>query len=120
MNASGEIVGHLSRIDIDGSNYGYTWKTSSFYAAAGELTVRELSELFPAGAGWRDVYALSINDDGQILGWGKNPEDEYAKFILTPNAVPEPGTWAVFGLLGAAAGWRTRRRGGRRLVTPSR
>jgi hypothetical protein len=40
-------------------------------------------------------------------------------FLLTPNAVPEPGTWAVFGLIAAAAGWRTRR-GSRRLSPSSR
>lgn len=119
MNASGEIVGFLSRTDLDDGSLRYLWESSSFYAAAGELTVHELSELFPPGSGWSSVAALSINDNGQILGWGTNPEGEYAKFILTPNAVPEPGTWTVFGLMAAAAGWRARR-GGRWLVTPSR
>ncbi|WP_337175567.1 PEP-CTERM sorting domain-containing protein [Paludisphaera sp.] len=118
LNASGEMVGRLARVVEEGPS-GVKWDRDYFYAAVGETTVHKLIDLFPPGSGWSSVAALSINDNGQILGWGKNPEGESSMFLLTPNAVPEPGTWAVFGLMAAAAGWRARR-GGRRLVTPSR
>ncbi|MDG3003826.1 PEP-CTERM sorting domain-containing protein [Paludisphaera mucosa] len=109
VNASGEVIGELGRIGADGHTT-MRWDPRYFYAAAGETTIHELAELLPPGSGWRHLSLQSINDNGQILGWGVNPEGESSRFILTPNAVPEPGTWAIFGLASAAVGWRTRRR----------
>lgn len=109
INAAGEVIGRLGRVDENGTVTTY-WDPKFFYAAAGETTVHELSELLPPELGWRNMNLMSINDNGQILGSGVKPDGEWSKFILTPNAVPEPGTWAVFGLAAAAAGWRMRKR----------
>lgn len=51
-----------------------------------------------AGSGWRLTEARAINDAGQIVGSGLNPDGSARGFILTP--IPEPGHWAMllFGL----------------------
>lgn len=115
VNASGEVIGHLGRFN-DGQTVT-NWDSGYFYAAAGETTVHEFAELIPPGLAWQAMLPVSINDKGQILGWGINPEGESSTFLLTPNAVPEPGTWAVFGLMAAAAGWRARRAAQRSVST---
>lgn len=111
VNASGEVIGRLGRL-LENSQVSTWTDPTGFYAAAGDSTVHELIDLFPPGSGWSSVSALSINDSGQILGWGMNPDGEFAKFLLTPTTVPEPGTWAVFGLVAAALGLHARRRSG--------
>ncbi len=69
-------------------------------------------DLLPPDSGWRPTDVYSINDLGQILGRGVNPDGEYTYYLMTPEdmQVPEPGTWAVFGLAAAALAWRNRRR----------
>jgi probable HAF family extracellular repeat protein len=55
--------------------------------------------------------AMSVNDAGQITGWGVNAAGNRVAFLLSPvSAVPEPGIWAFWslGLMGLAA-FRLRR-----------
>jgi probable HAF family extracellular repeat protein len=49
--------------------------------------IKNLNDLIPAGSGWNLVYATSINDKGQIVGWGFHNGEE-RNFVLT--APPEP------------------------------
>jgi hypothetical protein len=104
MNAQGDVVGSAEWGGVAGER--------PFYAAADSLRIlRDLNDLIPPDSGWRLTDVYSINDRGQMLGTGYNPEGQQTTFLLTPAAVPEPGAWAVFGLAAAAFAWRKRRAG---------
>ena len=47
----------------------------------GELI--DLNESIPAECGWHLLHASDINDAGQIVGWGVNPDGETHGFLLT-------------------------------------
>lgn len=66
-------------------------------------------------SGWRLYAATQVNDAGQIIGMGINPNNFYQGFVLSP--VPEPGT-AGFMLLGWVAVFGSTRQG-RRQQRPS-
>ncbi|AMV38586.1 PEP-CTERM sorting domain-containing protein [Planctomyces sp. SH-PL62] len=114
INAAGEIIGQISRVN----DYSRREDGGYFYAAAGETTIHRLAELLPPGLNWKNLSLLDINDKGQILGMGNNPDGVSSNFLLTPNSVPEPGAWAVFALA-AAAGWGMKRRNRDRERRPS-
>ncbi|MDR3621368.1 MAG: PEP-CTERM sorting domain-containing protein [Paludisphaera borealis] len=104
MNAKGDVVGAGEWGGVDGGR--------PFYNAAGTSSIYDLNDLIPANSGWKLNDAYSINDRGQILGQGIDPEGQHSDFLLTPvEQVPEPATWAVFGLAAAAFAWRKRRAG---------
>lgn len=61
-----------------------------------------LNDLIPAGCGWTVVDAVDVNNAGQIVGYGINPDGASHAFLLTP--IPEPSVLALaapalFGLL---------------------
>ena len=66
------------------------------------------------GDGWNFTHAYDINDGGindggQIVGFGSNPNGVHHALLLTP--IPEPGTLARLGMAVAdllACGWRRR------------
>jgi len=112
INARGEVIGQFVP---HGPRDSGIYADRSFYASPGSSTIYDLAELLPPDSGWGGRFghlkAYSINDLGQILGEGRNPEGKYTTFLMTPaEQVPEPGTWAVFGLAAAAFAWRNRRR----------
>ncbi|MCC7203700.1 MAG: PEP-CTERM sorting domain-containing protein, partial [Phycisphaeraceae bacterium] len=74
----------------------------------------DLNTLLVSNPGWLLLGAQDINENGQIVGWGINPQGERHAFLLTP--VPEPGTMGLL-LIGAAA---CLRRGRRRIGGPLR
>ena len=61
----------------------------------------DLNDLIPAGSGWQLRYAWDVNSNGQIVGFGLNPDGESHGFLLTPVAVPAPGA-IVLGMIGVA------------------
>jgi hypothetical protein len=61
-------------------------------------TFYELQELLSPESGWSNLVALSINDSGQIVGQG-NYRGEDRAFLMSPTTVPEPASWAIFGLI---------------------
>lgn len=61
-----------------------------------------------AGTGWVLTQATAINDLGQIVGRGINPQGEQRAFLLTP--VPEPEHWAMLLAGFGITGWAARRR----------
>ena len=44
----------------------------------------DLNSAIPADSGWTLMFSESINDRGQIAGWGVNPSGEVHGFVLTP------------------------------------
>jgi probable HAF family extracellular repeat protein len=73
----------------------------------------DLTSLIDPASGWRVPDALGINNAGQIVGIGAYQGSAWAVRL---DPVPEPSTWALFGL-GAALLWavhrrRSKRRGG--------
>jgi probable HAF family extracellular repeat protein len=60
------------------------------------------------GTGWSLIEATAINDAGQIVGYGINPQGVTSAFILTP--VPEPEVYLMMGAGVCLAGVIARRR----------
>jgi uncharacterized membrane protein len=97
INNLGQVVGddflytggsvHRLTYDDDGSLL--TYEPGTFY---------ELQELLSPESGWSNLVALSINDSGQIVGQG-NYRGEDRAFLMSPTTVPEPASWAIFGLI---------------------
>src|SRR5262249_18472578 len=46
---------------------------------------RDLNDLVPPKSGWKLEHASSINDKGEIVGWGDHDGDEDAGFLLRPE-----------------------------------
>lgn len=46
--------------------------------------MRDLNTLIRANSGWKMEVATSINDRGEIVGWGDHGETENAGFLLVP------------------------------------
>lgn len=82
------------------------WVTSAFIWDKGVM--KNLNNLLVNAAGWELEWATDINDNGQIIGWGRYNGVERS-FLLNPVAnnpddpqeVPEPTV--SFGLLAIAA-----------------
>ncbi len=111
MNEKGDVVGRIVGA-LWGSGYDSN-PQRPFLVSADTTEIQELVDLIPPDSGWRPTDVYSINDLGQILGRGTNPDGHIVNFLMTPaEQVPEPGTWAVFGLAAAAFAWRARRRAG--------
>jgi probable HAF family extracellular repeat protein len=98
INDEGQIVG-----DSDNRAFLYT----------GSGPIEDLNNLIDPASGWTLGEASAINDLGEIVGSGINPQGQWDAFLLTP--IPEPSTFVLLaagavGLLGYA--WRRRRRAG--------
>jgi hypothetical protein len=78
VNDAGEAVGEAS----DGTRL-----RGSFWDADGRLSFLD-DHLAPGHEGWRIMQARDIANTGQIVGWGYNPDGQFANVVLTP--VPEP------------------------------
>lgn len=66
-------------------------------------TAIDLNSLASLGPDWVLASAIDINDVGQIIGNAYNAGlNVYTPFLLTPSAVPEPGTFglSLLGLIG--------------------
>ncbi|MEO0987316.1 MAG: DUF3466 family protein [Cyanobacteria bacterium J06639_14] len=106
INNSSLVVGELRNAD-DTERFATLWAND----AEGWVNI-DLQTLIPTDSGWDLSGALSINDAGQIVGYGIFDNEQRA-FLLTPAAVPEPSTAAavvlaaaIFGTLGRLKGSR--------------
>lgn len=104
LNSFNEVVGFSNPFD-DGPDRAF------LYTQSGGIV--DLNTLVDGtGAGWTLLRAESINDDGWIVGFGLDPNGDEHAFLLRPQAIPEPATWALIGTLAAAVGgraWHRRR-----------
>jgi probable HAF family extracellular repeat protein len=100
INSAGVIVGEMS------SGSSGLWH--AFMLDNGKVT--DLNSLLPAGLGWTLQAATAINNLGQIIGYGTDPEGNESTFLLTPSSlgapldpVPEPASiFCALGILAAA------------------
>jgi probable HAF family extracellular repeat protein len=91
INASGEVVGT-----------SITTSTSDAFLYTTSSGMIDLNSLLPAGSGWDLQVATAINDSGQVVGFGMNPEGQQEAFLLdtassSGSSTPEPSSIALFG-----------------------
>ena len=59
------------------ANRAFLWEKS--------VGFHDLNSLIPADSGWKLEVATSINDHGEIVGWGNHKNDDDAGFLLIPQ-----------------------------------
>jgi hypothetical protein len=73
-----------------------------------------LYDLIPPASGWTTNGAVDINDRGQIVGEGTNPQGYLDGFLLDPLPDTSPALWLLAGIaltgLGRIAGSGTTNR----------
>ena len=73
LNNNDEMTGFW--IDGDGNMSAFYWKNN---------VMTDLNSLISANSGWYLLNTASINDAGQIAGFGVNPDGEIHAFLATP------------------------------------
>ncbi len=76
MNNDGIVVG----------SYGPGPEAQSAFVWDKTHGLQDLNGLIPAGSGWKLEVASSVNDRGEIVGWGDHGGTENAGFLLRPRA----------------------------------
>jgi probable HAF family extracellular repeat protein len=97
INNSGQVVGYSGAATGDRA---FLWQDGVMTDLS---TVSGVS-----GTGWSLIEAAAINDAGQIVGYGRNPQGVDSAFILTP--VPESEVYLMMGAGVCLAGVIARRR----------
>jgi probable HAF family extracellular repeat protein len=82
INDNGQVVGSFFD-PTDGLNRALFWDQ-------GQLQF--LDSLLPDDSGWQLTMAYDINNSGQIVGWGWNPQGQARAFLMSPITIPEPPT----------------------------
>jgi probable HAF family extracellular repeat protein len=102
INDAGQIVG-LANGNPGEGNFAVVYTGGS---------VLKLDDLIQPGSPLDHLFeATAINNRGQIVGGGVAADGSIHAFLLTPTAVPEPGSFALVGLgaLALLAAHRARR-----------
>ncbi len=77
INASGQVVGNAA------TPAGFQFQHAFLYSNG---TMTDLNTLIPANSGWVLQGAQAINDSGEIVGYGVNPQgQDYHGFIAVPS-----------------------------------
>ena len=90
INNNGQIVGWVSNFPSSSFN--------AFIYQNGKLT--DLNTLIDPASGWHLQEATDINDNGQIVGYGTDPQGATHAFLVSP--IPEPSSAVMFAI-GCAA-----------------
>ncbi|HEU4709026.1 MAG TPA: PEP-CTERM sorting domain-containing protein [Methylophilaceae bacterium] len=90
INNHGQIVGQSgSPFDPGADSLAVIWDKGKMYDLSGYINPHLVED------GWAMLLASSINDKGQIIGFGFNRVTNVSgTFLLTP--IPEPETYAMF------------------------
>jgi uncharacterized membrane protein len=110
MNDSLQVVGGSVPEFNYQPNLVYYYSSSQRAFLWEEGVTYDLNALIPNDSGWVLSYARDINNNGEIVGVGLDPEGHVRGFLLTP--VPEPGIH-LLSLVGLCvvilfAGYRSR------------
>jgi probable HAF family extracellular repeat protein len=97
IDKNGLVIGYSATTNPN-LTQGFLWRSGSGMV--------DLSTLISPSSGWTELVPLDINDNGQIVGEGRNSAGQYHAFLLTP--VPEPSTLAILftAALGGLFWWR--------------
>jgi len=90
INDGGQVVG-----------WAQTAGGEAFAFLYGDGEMSDLNSLIDASCGWTLISGRDVNNLGQIVGYGINPQGAEHAFLLTP--IPEPATILLFGLAGVMA-----------------
>ena len=89
INASGDVVG--SSEVTGGPSHAFIWHDDNGNGLGDAGEMKDLNALLPPSTGWTLQEARSINDSGQIVGYGLNPSSQPHAFLLTPTSfTPAP------------------------------
>src|SRR5205085_3317134 len=87
INSTGHVVG-TSEL-VSGASRAFIWHDDDGDGVADPGEMKDLNTLTPPSSNWTLQEARSINNGGQIVGFGLNPSGETHAFLLTPdNFVP--------------------------------
>jgi probable HAF family extracellular repeat protein len=79
INNQDQVVGYSS--DNGNNPHAFIWED-------GELT--DLNDLLPSGSGWVLKTAADINDDGEIIGYGKINGETHGYLLIPPYINQKP------------------------------
>ncbi|MGD9632713.1 MAG: DUF3466 family protein [Pirellulales bacterium] len=100
INTAGNVVGY-SQLPGNKADHAFLWSSGTGMV--------DLNSLIDPESGWDLRLARSINDIGQITGWGTIGGQEHA-YLLTPTTVPEPNSGATITFGAAIVGANLLRR----------
>ena len=105
-------IGSFYAIDINNSNQVVGYANQHSYMWDEINGARDLATLIDVGD-WTLLYTSAINESGQIVGAGINPDGQYRAFLLNPVeqvTVPEPASVVLMLTAVSGLGARLRRR----------
>jgi probable HAF family extracellular repeat protein len=95
MRGLSPLAGDCDAVARTLNNRGHVVGSSFGVSAIGEFIQRpviwinnqaiDLTTLIPASSGWTLISANGINDGGEIVGYGFNPEGNVHAFLLQPT-----------------------------------
>lgn len=75
----------ISNCDVVVGSFGSNSDESEAFLWDAKGGFRNLNELIPRNSGWKLEVASSINDRGEIAGWGDHGGEDDAGFVLVPE-----------------------------------
>lgn len=106
-NLPGQLSGYARGINDLGQVVGMSGLSAFLWDSASGL--RNLNDLIDAsGAGWQLTHAYEINENGQIVGFGINPDGQVHAYML--ETVPEPASILMWTAIGSAMAVASRQR----------